>query len=264
MSLECHLNVTPDYEVNSQGGWLVPRVMSGSLCIWNVKYKQSTIPWLMRFQANVWSWQVIYQSMGPGFSFNQEPKYRVCACSPQMTQSRFTGARKSFEDQLVAEPHYIDEFWGLLRFAQQDEWQSWDWDPIFLASSLIFFPASPSQYIPISISCHAQITSTGHSVFSFFLFGKFWMQVTKILYYLAKREYVGKVLLFSHSRAQLFATPWTIALQASLSMEFSRQEFWNVLLVGFKIHRKANETGWAKRGIKWDFPGDPVAKTPCI
>ena len=143
----------------------------------------------MRFQANVWSWQVIYQSVGPGFSFNQEPKYRVCACSPQMTQSRFTGARKIFEDQLqifVPEPHYTDEFWGLLRFAQQDEWQSWDWDPIFLASILIFFPACPSQYIPISISCHAQITSAGHSVFSFYLFGKFWMHVTKILYYLAK------------------------------------------------------------------------------
>lgn len=142
--------------------------MSGCLCIWNVKYKQSTNSLAMWFQANVWSIQVIYQSVGPGFSFSQHPKYRICACSPQMTQSRFTGARKSFEDQLVPDLHYIDEFWGSLRFAHQDELQSWDWDPIFLASSLIFFPASPSQYISISISCHALITSTGHSVFSFF------------------------------------------------------------------------------------------------
>ena len=261
---ECHLNVTPDAEVNSQGRWLVPRVMSGSLCIWNVKYKQSTNSLANAIPSKRVELTSYLSKCGAWFQFQSGTKYRVCACSPQMTQSRFTGARKSFEDQLVAEPHYIDEFWGLLRFTQQDAWQSWDWDPIFLASSLIFFPASPSQYIPISISCHAQITSTGHSVLSFFLFGKFWMQVTKILYYLAKREYVGKVLLFSHSRAQLFVTPWTIALQASLSMEFSRQEFWNGLLVGFKIHRKANETGWAKRGIKWDFPGDPVAKTPCI
>ena len=31
------------------------------------------------------------------------------------------------------------------------------------------------------------------------------------------------------SRVQLFATPWTIALQAPLSMEFSRQECCSVL-----------------------------------
>ena len=28
------------------------------------------------------------------------------------------------------------------------------------------------------------------------------------------------------SRVQFFATPWTIALQAPLSMEFPRQEYW--------------------------------------
>ena len=31
------------------------------------------------------------------------------------------------------------------------------------------------------------------------------------------------------SRVWLFATPWTVALQASLSMEFSRQEYWSGL-----------------------------------
>ena len=31
------------------------------------------------------------------------------------------------------------------------------------------------------------------------------------------------------SHVQLFATPWTIALQAPLSMEFSRQEYWGGL-----------------------------------
>ena len=31
------------------------------------------------------------------------------------------------------------------------------------------------------------------------------------------------------SRVRLFATPWTVALQASLSMEFSRQEYWSEL-----------------------------------
>ena len=33
----------------------------------------------------------------------------------------------------------------------------------------------------------------------------------------------------SLSRVQLFVTPWTIADQAPLSMEFSRQEYWSGL-----------------------------------
>ena len=31
------------------------------------------------------------------------------------------------------------------------------------------------------------------------------------------------------SRVRLFATPWTVARRASLSMGFSRQEYWNGL-----------------------------------
>ena len=34
-----------------------------------------------------------------------------------------------------------------------------------------------------------------------------------------------KVKLLSH--VQLFATPWTVACQAPLSMGFSRQEYWS-------------------------------------
>ena len=33
----------------------------------------------------------------------------------------------------------------------------------------------------------------------------------------------------SLSRVQLFATPWPVARQALLSMEFSRQEYWSEL-----------------------------------
>ena len=33
----------------------------------------------------------------------------------------------------------------------------------------------------------------------------------------------------SLSRIRLFATPWTVACQAPLSMEFSRQEYWSGL-----------------------------------
>ena len=35
--------------------------------------------------------------------------------------------------------------------------------------------------------------------------------------------------VLSLSRVQLFATPWTVAHQAPLSMEFSRQEYWRGL-----------------------------------
>ena len=36
-----------------------------------------------------------------------------------------------------------------------------------------------------------------------------------------------KVKSYSHSFIQFFAIPWTVAHEAPLSMEFSRQEYWN-------------------------------------
>ena len=42
-----------------------------------------------------------------------------------------------------------------------------------------------------------------------------------------KPERNVKVKLLSH--VQLFATPWTVAYQASQSMGFSRQEYWSGL-----------------------------------
>ena len=36
-------------------------------------------------------------------------------------------------------------------------------------------------------------------------------------------------MLKSLSHVQLFATPWTVACQATLSIEFSRQEYWSGL-----------------------------------
>ena len=35
-------------------------------------------------------------------------------------------------------------------------------------------------------------------------------------------------LTASLSHGQLFVTPWTVALQAPLFMEFSRQDYWHV------------------------------------
>ena len=41
--------------------------------------------------------------------------------------------------------------------------------------------------------------------------------------------YKAKVKVKSLSHVQLFATPWTVAYQAPLSMGFSRQEYWSGL-----------------------------------
>ena len=39
----------------------------------------------------------------------------------------------------------------------------------------------------------------------------------------------GRVHVSVLSRVQLFVTPWTVACQAPVSMEFSRQEYWSGL-----------------------------------
>ena len=46
--------------------------------------------------------------------------------------------------------------------------------------------------------------------------------VTSLLFFFPARSEVK-----SFSRLRLFATPWTVALQAPLSMGFSRQEYWS-------------------------------------
>ena len=40
------------------------------------------------------------------------------------------------------------------------------------------------------------------------------------------------------SRVQLFATPWTVAYQAPLSMGFSRREYWSGLLFPANVKNK--------------------------
>ena len=48
------------------------------------------------------------------------------------------------------------------------------------------------------------------------------------MHYLITHKYDND-LVKSLSRVQLFATPWTVAHQATLSMEFSRKEYWSGL-----------------------------------
>ena len=58
-------------------------------------------------------------------------------------------------------------------------------------------------------------------IYSFIVITKYW------LYSLCCTIYVW--MLSHFSRVQLFVTLWTAAHQASLSMEFSRQEYWRGL-----------------------------------
>ena len=46
------------------------------------------------------------------------------------------------------------------------------------------------------------------------------------------------------SRVRLFATPWTVAYQASLSMGFSRQEYWNGVLFPSGHGFTFQKSGW--------------------
>ena len=41
------------------------------------------------------------------------------------------------------------------------------------------------------------------------------------------------VVLWSLRRVRLFATPWTLTLQAPLSMGFPRQEYWSAVPIPF-------------------------------
>ena len=72
------------------------------------------------------------------------------------------------------------------------------------------------------------------------------------------------VQLLSH--VWLFVAPWTLAHQAPLSMEFSRQEYWSELSFPFprkqytsSLKRKTSERWWSQRGCDrkgniWTWP----------
>ena len=47
------------------------------------------------------------------------------------------------------------------------------------------------------------------------------------IFLFGKMSLKSEVKVKSLSRVQLFAAPWTVARQAPLSMEFSRQEYWS-------------------------------------
>ena len=68
---------------------------------------------------------------------------------------------------------------------------------------------------------------------------------------------------YSLSRVQLFATPWAASCQASLSMEFSRQEYWS----GFPFPSPGDlpDPGTEPGFPAWQadsFPSKPPGKHP--
>ena len=66
---------------------------------------------------------------------------------------------------------------------------------------------------------------------------------------------------FSHVR--LFATPWTVAHQAPLSIEFSRQEYWSgcqALLQGIFLTQGSNGVSYAPALTGGVFTTEPPGK----
>ena len=51
----------------------------------------------------------------------------------------------------------------------------------------------------------------------------------KITLRMVLMTFLPLLCVLSHSRVWLFVTPWTVACQAPLSIEFSRQEYWSGL-----------------------------------
>ena len=87
--------------------------------------------------------------------------------------------------------------------------------------------ARPPDLPPEKSVCRSRATvRTGHGTMDWF---QIWKGVCQgcILSPCSMQSMCVCVCVLSH--VQLFATPWTIACQASLSMEFSRQEYWSGL-----------------------------------
>ena len=69
-----------------------------------------------------------------------------------------------------------------------------------------------------------------------------------------QRDFTLKVKSLSHVR--LFATPWTVAYQAPLSMGFSRQEYWSGLPFPSPMHERESESEVAQSCLTLRDPMD--------
>ena len=69
----------------------------------------------------------------------------------------------------------------------------------------------------------------------------------------------GSMCVYVLSRIQLFATPWTVAHQTFLSVEFSRQEHWGGFPLptpGVGVWVPVNQSNLAKK--EWNWRNQPT------
>ena len=104
--------------------------------------------------------------------------------------------------------------------------------------------------------CRSRATvRTGHGTMDWF---QIWKGVCQgcILSPCSMQSMCVCVCVLSH--VQLFATPWTIACQASLSMEFSRQEYWSGLPFPSPSIQSTSckMPGWMKHKLESRLPGE--------
>ena len=96
-----------------------------------------------------------------------------------------------------------------------------------------------------------------------------WVSTTGLLWQLLGTQ-CNVCACYCLSRVQLFATPWTVAQQAPLSMGFSRQEYWSGLWFpspgdlpysGFKLTSlisPALAVGFFTTSATWEAPGNGI------
>ena len=127
----------------------------------------------------------------------------------------------------------------------------WITCPYVFYFSLVFIPffSLCSQFL---FGWPAELTVTSEAslkVYSFFLIlwipCSQWKQAVTLLL----------LLLSRFSRVQLFATPWTAAYQAPLSMGFSRQEYWSgVPLPSLAVTLNSSEKNWGLLASRTNLP----------
>ena len=71
----------------------------------------------------------------------------------------------------------------------------------------------------------------------------------------------------SLSHVQLFATPWTVARQAPLSMEFSEHEYWSGLLLPYPgvlpdLGMKLRSSAFQENSLPFELPREPLSPDP--
>ena len=107
----------------------------------------------------------------------------------------------------------------------------WIWDYYFTKNSLLlncsvtfFFHLTYHESLPVSICSSTSWCYTAVQYCDKFTHVHVHLDISPLI-----DIWKWKLKVKSHSRVRLFATPWTVAYQASPSMGFSRQEYWSGL-----------------------------------